>query len=103
MLTIIVHARVKEECLDEYLETAALLTRETKGKRRGCIAYSFNQRQDKPAEFVLYEQWESEADLNEHIRQLAVLLGPPKPGGLLPEKLVSMYASATPVYYTEIQ
>ncbi|MEX1032276.1 MAG: antibiotic biosynthesis monooxygenase family protein [Cellvibrionaceae bacterium] len=96
-------AKVKEEYLDEFLETASLLTKETRGKRKGCISDSFNQRQDDPTEFVLYEQWETENDLNEHIRQLAVLLGPPKPGGVLPEKLVAMYASAKPVYYNEVQ
>jgi len=42
MLTIMVHAKIKEEKLPEYLEMAALLTNETKGKRPGCISYSFN-------------------------------------------------------------
>ena len=103
MLTIMIHAKIKEECLGEYLEIASMLTRETKGKRKGCISYSFNQRRDKPTEFVLYEQWESQEDLVEHIKQLVVLLGPPEPGGLLPEKLVNMYESGFPYYYNVIE
>ncbi len=97
-----VRAKVKKELLDEYLEMASLLTDETQGKRQGCISYSFNQRLDDPTEFVLYEQWETQEDLDEHIRRLIVLLGPPKSGGLLPEKLVNMYESAIPYYYKVI-
>lgn len=103
MLTIVVHAKVKEECLNEYLEMASLLTRETRGKRKGCISYSFNQRQDVPTEFVLYEQWKSQEDLDSHIDELIKLLGPAKQGGLLPERLVDMYESGHPCYYTEIE
>ncbi len=103
MLTIMIHAKVKKECLDEFLEIASLLTRETLGKRKGCISYSFNQKQDNPNEFILHEQWQSEENLNEHIRQLIILLGPPKPGGLLPERLVSMYEYAEPAYYKVIE
>ncbi len=103
MLTIMVQATVKEECLEEFLATAALLTSETRGKRRGCTNYSFNQREDSPTEFVLFEQWQSEADLNNHIAALIDLLGPPPPGGLLPERLIRMYKTATPYYYRVIE
>lgn len=60
MLTIMIHARVKREKLAEYTEMAALLTDETRGKRPGCISYSFNQNIESPTEFVLYEQWENQ-------------------------------------------
>lgn len=98
-----IHAKVKEECLSDYLEVAVLLTRETKGKRKGCVSYSFNQRQNEPTEFILYEQWQSEEDLNNHIAALVELLGPPKPGGILPERLANMYESGTPYYYNVIE
>lgn len=98
-----VHARVKEECLDEYLRIVSVLVKETLGKRKGCISYSFNQRQDIPTEFVIYEQWECEEDLNNHISELVKLLGPPKAGGFLPEKLIDMYENAEPHYYNIVQ
>jgi quinol monooxygenase YgiN len=102
MLTIMVHARIKEDRLPEYLELAALLTDETKGKRPGCISYSFNQNLESPTEFVLYEQWESQEHLDDHIQELCRLLGRPKPGQFLPEKLMEMYERAEPVFYREI-
>jgi hypothetical protein len=98
-----IHAKIKKEFLDEYIEMASLLTKETRNKRKGCISYSFNQRKDVPTEFVLYEQWESQESLDEHIEQLKILLGPPLPGGLLPEKLVNMYESGIPYYYNVIE
>ncbi|SHE44601.1 putative quinol monooxygenase [Vibrio gazogenes] len=103
MLTIIAQLKVKEEMLDEYLEMASMLTAETVGKRKGCISYSFNQSLEEPTEFVLYEQWESEEDLTSHIEYLKVLLGPVKPGGFLPEKLMNMYESGQPYYYKVIE
>lgn len=103
MLTIMVHAKIKEELLQEYLEMASLLTKETRNKRKGCISYSFCQRVDKPTEFVLFEQWENQEALDKHIEQLVKLLGPPIPGGLLPEKLVNMYESGIPCYYNVIE
>lgn len=103
MLTIMAQLKVKEEMLDEYLEIASMLTAETVGKRKGCISYSFNQSIDQPTDFVLYEQWESEEDLNAHIEYLKVLLGPAKPGGFLPERLINMYESGRPCYYKVIE
>ena len=103
MLTIMVHAKIKEDKLTEYLEMAVLLTKETKGKRPGCISYSFNQDLESPTEFVLYEQWESQDYLDSHIKELCKLLGQPKPGQALPEKLMDMYEWAKPVFYKEIE
>ena len=103
MLTIMVHAKIKQEYLTEYLEMASLLTHETRNRRKGCITYSFCQRTDKPTEFVLFEQWENQQALDAHIEALIKLLGAPAPGQLLPEKLMKMYDSGVPYYYNEIQ
>lgn len=103
MLTIMVQARVKDEKLTDYLDLAALLTGVTRGKRPGCISYSFNQNLDSPTEFVLYEQWESQEHLDHHIQELCKMLGQPEPGQPLPEKIMEMYEWAKPVYYKEIQ
>jgi len=99
MLTIMVHAKIKEDKLSEYLEIAELLTNETRGKRAGCISYSFNQDLESPTEFVLYEQWESQEHLDSHIEEICKILGQPKPGEPVPEKLMAMYEWAKPVYY----
>ena len=97
MLTIIIHATVKQEMLNEYLDMVDMLTKTT--TKQGCLNYSFNQRKDKPTEFVIYEQWESQQDLDNHINELFKILGSSKPDHPVPEKLLNMYEKVTPVFY----
>lgn len=37
-------------------------------KEKGCINYDLHQSQADPREFVMYENWESAADLDAHAR-----------------------------------
>ncbi len=74
MLTIMIHAKVKQEMLNEYLDLIKVLVKET--TKKGCLTYVFNQNKDEPTEFVLYEQWETQADLDNHIKELFKILGP---------------------------
>jgi len=92
-----IHAKVKHEMLNDYLDLIKVLIKET--TKKGCLIYAFNQSQDEPTEFVLYEQWESQADLDNHINELFEILGPAKPGDPIPEKLMNMYENATPIFY----
>ena len=96
-----IHAKVKQEMLNEYLDLIKLLVRET--TKKGCLIYSFNQNREEPTEFVLYEQWESQTDLDNHIDELFTILGPAKPGDPMPEKLMNMYEKATPVFYNIVE
>ena len=100
MITIIIHAKVRLGLLDEYLDLIRMLSKQA--TKKGCVDYSFNQRIDNPTEFVLYEQWQSQEDLDNHIKELFKLLGPAKPGDSIPEKLMNMYEKATPVFYNVI-
>jgi len=102
MITVLINAIVKENKLLEFKELASTLTTEAR-KRKGCILYSFNQRLDNPTEFVIYEQWENQSALDEHIQALIELLGPPKEGELLPVKLLDMYEEAEANYYETIE
>lgn len=95
-----IHAKVKQELLDEYLDLLNMIIKET--KKKGCLSYSLNQNKDKPTEFVLYEQWESQTDLDNHISELFDMLGPAKEGEPIPEKLMSMYEKVIPVFYNVI-
>jgi len=95
-----IHAKVKKEMLSEYLDLIKMLVKDT--TKKGCISYSFNQRKDEPTEFVLYEQWESEKDLDNHINELFKILGPAKPGQPVPAKLMNMYEKATPIFYNVV-
>lgn len=100
MLTAMIHAKVKQDMLDEYLALIKLLIKET--MKKGCLHYSFNQSKEEPTDFVLYEQWESQTDLDNHINELFAILGPAKAGDPIPEKLMNMYEKATPVFYNVI-
>jgi len=100
MLTVMIHAQVKNECLNEYLDLIKLLTQKT--TKKGCLNYSFNQNKEEPTEFVLYEQWESQKDLDNHIKELFTILGPAKLGEPIPEKLMNMYKKVKPVFYNVV-
>ena len=95
-----IHAKVKHDKLKEYLELLKVLTNET--TKKGCLAYTFNQSIIEPTEFVLYEQWQSQEDLDNHIKELFVILGPAKEGDPIPKKLMDMYETATPVFYNVV-
>ena len=97
MLTIMIHAKVKKDMLDEYLDLIKMLVKKT--SKKGCLFYTFNQNKDDPTDFVLYEQWRSQEDLDNHIKELFEILGPAKPGQPIPFKLMNMYEKATPVFY----
>ena len=97
MLTIMIHAKIKYEMLNAYLDLINMLSKET--TKKGCLRYSFNQSKDDSTEFVLYEQWESQTDLDNHINELFDILGPAKLGDPVPEKLMNMYEKVNLVYY----
>lgn len=100
MLTIMIHAKIKADRLNDYMEMIKFLTDST--SKVGCVKYSFNQNLQSPTEFVLYEQWESQEHLDRHINELFELLGPANPGEPIPHKLMELYESANPVYYEVI-
>lgn len=97
MITVIIHASVKKDRLNDYLDMLQFLMKST--TKAGCISYSFNQNSQSPTEFVLYEQWQSQAFLDRHISELFDLLGPANPGEPVPKKLMDLYEQVNPVYY----
>lgn len=97
MLTIMIHAKIKRDRLDDYIEMIQFLAEST--SKIGCINYSFNQDVNSPTEFVIYEQWENQDCLDKHMAELFDLLGPANPGEPIPSKLMELYESANPVYY----
>ena len=47
MITVMVHATVKQELLEDYLNLIKRLHKET--TKKGCITYSFNQNREEPS------------------------------------------------------
>ena len=101
MLTIMIHAKIKKDKLDEYIALIKMLSRET--TKKGCVFYTFNQNKADPSNFVLYEQWQSQADLDNHMTELFTLLGPATAGNPIPDKLMDMYETVTPVFYDIVE
>ncbi|HEU5410173.1 MAG TPA: putative quinol monooxygenase [Candidatus Acidoferrales bacterium] len=66
-LTVIAYIFAKPG--EEQRVRAALLglVEETR-KEKGCINYDLHESEDNPAHFVMYENWRSAADLEEHAR-----------------------------------
>lgn len=95
-----IHAKVKQQKLTEFLRIISLLVEQT--SKKGCISYAFNQNRDIPTEFVLYEQWESQNALDVHINELFDILGPARLGEPIPAKLMDMYEKVEPVFYNVV-
>lgn len=102
MITVIVRIKVKPGFLNQYKKVVPRLTKKFR-EQEGCIDYTFSQHLHDPTEFVLYEQWKSQADLDSHYDMLVELMGPAKPGEMLPEALTKMYESAKPYFYTVVE
>jgi hypothetical protein len=95
-----IHAKVKEQKLSDFLSLIGLLVEKT--TKKGCMSYVFNQNRDIPTEFVLYEQWESQDALDVHINELFEILGPARSGEPIPAKLMDMYERVEPVFYNVV-
>ncbi|MFZ0641334.1 MAG: putative quinol monooxygenase [Candidatus Acidiferrales bacterium] len=64
-LTVIAHIFAKAD-EEQRLKTALLdLVAQTR-KEKGCINYDLHQSQENACQFVMYENWESAADLDAH-------------------------------------
>lgn len=66
-ITIIAFITAKAGMQQQVREVLLDLVAQTR-KEKGCVNYDLHQSQDNPREFVMYENWESEADLDAHAR-----------------------------------
>jgi len=53
---------------EQRVRTALLELVDETRKENGCINYDLHESEDNPAHFVMYENWRSTADLEEHAR-----------------------------------
>lgn len=102
MITVIVRIKVKRAYLNQYRKLVPKLTKRFQ-QQPGCLDYTFSQHIHDPTEFVLYEQWKDQSELDSHYDLLVEMLGPAKPGERLPEELTKMFDSAKPYFYTVVQ
>lgn len=68
MLTFMLHITVKEGCEAEAVETLTAIENEAH-KDHGCLNFSWLQHEQEPHRFTLFEQWESQDDLDAHLNR----------------------------------
>lgn len=66
-ITIIAYIAAKAGLQQQVREVLLDLVAQTR-KEKGCVNYDLHQSGDNPREFVMYENWESAADLDAHAR-----------------------------------
>ena len=102
MISALFHIVVRPGREDEFHTLARRLTRLTRKEDAGCVNYVFLQQQDKPKEYVLFEQWRDKASLDQHIRHLERILGPPRPGEFMPSALLDLCSETRFTLYDEV-
>ena len=87
-LTLIAILQGRPEKRDELIATLREFVKPTR-KEEGCVEYHLHVSKDDPNQFIFYENWRSQADLDAHLKTplLAAFLG--RTGDLL-EKDVDM-------------
>ncbi|MBI3370282.1 MAG: antibiotic biosynthesis monooxygenase [Betaproteobacteria bacterium] len=68
MITLMVRLRAKPEKAAELEQVLQHLVVEAR-KEGGCVDYHFHRRVDDPCSFGFYENWRSQKDFDEHLRQ----------------------------------
>lgn len=66
-LTVIAFITAKAGMQQQVREVLLDLVVQTR-EEKGCVNYDLHQSLDNPREFVMYENWASEADLDAHAR-----------------------------------
>ena len=76
MIVTSMKIRVKPDNRKEFLQTLNSLMERIRGGK-GCIGYNLYQDSDSENDFIIVQEWETQADLNEHLLsdRFGVLLG----------------------------
>lgn len=64
--TLVVFVTVKEDAGDKFEAAFAKAAKATR-KEKGCLRYEANRDQEKPQRYVVYERWQTLADLKAHL------------------------------------
>ena len=66
-ITVLARFLAKKECIDDVKEALKELVPPTIAEP-GCIKYDLHQENDNPQAFFLYENWQSDAYLDAHLK-----------------------------------
>jgi quinol monooxygenase YgiN len=91
--TMLVHLKAKEGAGEKFEAAFAKALKPTR-KEKGCLAYDLNRDPKTPGQYLLYERWQTLADLEAHLKAAHIttllmelgdlLAGPPELRILLP-------------------
>ena len=82
MIKVTANNNVKAECVEQYLTITKELVEKTNALDKGCIKYELCKDVKDPLHFVMLEEWESQADLDAHMKSEHFTTLIPKMDGL---------------------
>lgn len=74
MLRVLALFRAKPDKIDELRETLTAFVGPTV-KEKGCVFYQLHQNLAEPTDFIIFEEWESAADLDTHSQSAHIQIG----------------------------
>ena len=82
MIKVTARNYIKEELVGEFLEITKELVEKTNALDMGCIKYELCRNIDDPLNYVMLEEWEDQASLDEHMKATHFVELVPKLGAL---------------------
>jgi quinol monooxygenase YgiN len=67
VLTVVATIKAKNDTADKVRARLSKLVEPTR-KEKGCVEYSLYRDNDNPSVFIFYENWESQTDLDVHMK-----------------------------------
>ena len=67
LLTVVATIKARNDTAEEVRARLSRLVEPTR-KEKGCVEYTLYQDNDNPSVFIFYENWESQTDLDAHMK-----------------------------------
>ena len=92
MIKVMANCYVRPECVDDFLGFTKELVEKTNALDKGCIQYELCKNEGDPLHYVMVEQWENQAALDEHFKAQHFIDLIPKVDGALskPPELIKL-------------
>ena len=68
MIQVVANDFIKPECVEDFLALAKIIVAKTNELDKGCIKYGMVRDIKDPTHFAMIEEWESQEDLENHMK-----------------------------------